>query len=166
MRKNKALAITAGIRGNSNSTGAARYFCSAVEEKNYSTELVDINMLKIAPCSACGECEKNLKCRVKDDAGFLIKKVEKADMVIAAAPVYFTGVPSPLKAFIDRNQVKWQEYKKSRGGKNKKSKKGVIILTAGEGKPGYFKPAESEIKSFFAVNNIKTGAVLRFSGMD
>ncbi len=166
MKKNKAVAITAGTRKNSNSAAAARYFCSAAEEKNYSAEAVNVNNLEIAPCSACGACGKKLKCKIRDDAGFLMKKVEGADIVIVASPIYFTGVPSPLKAFIDRNQVKWRGYKKNRGKKKKKGKKGVVILTAGEEKPGYFKPAESEIKSFFAVNNIKTTAVLRFGGMD
>jgi multimeric flavodoxin WrbA len=100
-----------------------------------------------------------------DDADALIKQVEKADVVIVASPVYFTGVPGPLKTFIDRNQVQW--YKANKNHKSQiTKKKGIIILTEGDVKDKYFRPAESEIRSFFAVNNIKTVAVLKFKDMD
>lgn len=136
----------------------------------------DVNLMKIRPCAACGSCAQKFTCVYDDDAAGLIKKTERAGVVIVAAPVYFTGVPGPLKVFIDRNQVKWEERQgeerlarrsfsevgKTEGG----GKKGIIILTAGHKKARYFRPAESEIRSFFAVNGIRTVLVIRLGGMD
>lgn len=131
------------------------------QSQKLKARVVNINRLKFQPCNACDKCKDNFKCVINDDASGLISKVEAADVVVVASPIYFTGVPGPLKNFIDRNQVQW--YKKTAGMKNKK---GIIILTEGTHKDRYFKPAESEIRAFFAVNHIKTVAVLKFKGMD
>ncbi|MEI7542832.1 MAG: flavodoxin family protein [bacterium] len=157
MQKTNILVISASPRSGSNSALAATYLISKV---NQIVEMVAINNLKIQPCNACDKCKVTLKCVFNDEADTLIESVEKADIVIVATPIYFTGVPGALKNFIDRNQVQW--YKKIKDG----NKKGIIILTQGDVKDKYFKPAESEIRSFFAVNNIKTVAVLKFKDMD
>ena len=154
MRKNKILVITASPRAGSNSTLAAKFLAA-----NTKAQFFDINKLQFKACNACDKCRDNLKCVFNDDADLLIKKTEKADIVIVASPVYFTGVPGVLKMFFDRNQVQW--YKRGL-----KKKKGIIILTEGDVKDKYFKPALTEIKSFFAVNNIKTVLVLKFKDMD
>ena len=162
MRKYKTLVINASPRSGSNSALAAEVLAQSPKLK---AQVVNINRLKIQPCNACDKCRDNLKCVFNDDADALIKKVEKADVVIVASPVYFTGVPGPFKIFIDRNQVQW--YKANGNHKSQiTKKKGIIILTEGDVKDKYFKPAESEIRSFFAVNNIKTVAVLKFKDMD
>jgi multimeric flavodoxin WrbA len=96
----------------------------------------------------------------------LISLVDAADVVIAASPVYFTGVPGPLKIFIDRNQVVWERFKSGIRNPESGQKYGIIILTAGHKDAKYFKPAESEIRAFFAVNKIKAGLVLRLGNMD
>lgn len=164
MRKYKTLVINASPRSGSNSSLAAEVLA---QSPKLIAQVVNINRLKIQPCNACDKCRDNLKCVFNDDADALIKKVEKADVVIVASPIYFTGVPGPLKTFIDRNQVQWY---KANGPKPKaqspSKKKGIIILTEGDVKDKYFKPAESEIRSFFAVNSIKTVAVLKFKDMD
>jgi multimeric flavodoxin WrbA len=174
MPKNNCLIISASPRAGSNSALAADFLASMINPKpNISNK--NINKLRFKACNACDKCRDSLKCVFNDDADMLIKKIGKADIVIVASPVYFTGVPGPLKTFIDRNQVQW--YIRLRQGSgvraaitNPKSqipkKKGIIILTQGTKKDKYFRPAESEIRSFFAVNNIKTAAVLKFKGMD
>jgi|ERR1035437_495246 multimeric flavodoxin WrbA len=164
MQKNNVLVITASPRTGGNSALAAGYLTSIISPKSQISN-VNINKLQFKACNACDKCRDNLKCVFKDDAAALIKKAERSDIVIIASPVYFTGVPGPLKTFIDRNQVQW--YKRyAKPAKSPKKKRGIIILTEGTNKDKYFKPAESEIRSFFAVNNIKTAVVLKFKGMD
>ena len=154
------LIITASPRKNSNSTAASLYLAKLTGLKY---EIVDINRLKIHPCIACDKCAPSGKCVYHDDGEMLIKKVKKADMILAASPVYFTGVPAPLKAFIDRNQAVWNS---SYAKKTKNKKPRIIILTEGHKKSKYFIGAESEIRSLFAVNNIKTTAVIKIKSMD
>ncbi len=161
-KQNEALVLLASPRRNSNSTAAALAAAAVIAKK---IKPVNVNDVPIKPCSACGSCAKIMKCRDRDGAAALIRLVERADTVIAASPVYFTGVPAPFKAFIDKNQPQWEKYRKRPAGK-KKMKTGIIVLTAGCGKKKYFAPAESEIRSFFAVNGIKTRLVIRLGRMD
>jgi len=93
-----------------------------------------------------------------------LNHTEKAKIIIVASPVYFTGVPGQFKIYIDRNQQQWERYK--RGLFRKTEKIGYIILTAGKNNRIYFKPAESEILSFFVVNGIKCKKIFRFGKMD
>jgi multimeric flavodoxin WrbA len=162
MKKNRILVIFASPR-KGNSTYAAKKFAKSLKGKK---TYVDINRLEIKPCKACEKCAEKISCVYDDDAAALIRQVEAADVVIAGSPVYFTGVPGPLKIFIDRNQVKWEESQSGIRNPESGIKTGIIILTAGHKKAKYFRPAESEIRSFFAVNNIKTKLVLKFGGMD
>jgi len=174
MTKSRILVILSSPR-KGNSTYAAKKFAKSLKGKK---TYIDINRLDIKPCKACNKCADNFTCVYKDDAPALIKQAGEADFVIVAAPVYFTGVPAPLKAFIDRNQSQWEKYMgpesrvQSPEGKtqptthNPQPKTGIIILTAGHNKAKYFRPAESEIQSFFAVNNIKTRLVMKFGKMD
>ena len=156
------LIITASPRKNSNSTAAAAFLAGFTGEK-YG--MIDVNRLKIHPCNACGKCSISGDCVFHDDGAILLEKIKKERVIIVASPIYFTGVPAPLKAFIDRGQAVWSLYHAGKTGKTKK-KVGIIILTEGHTKPKYFKPAESEIRAFFAVNSIKTAAIVRITGMD
>jgi len=157
----EALVITASPRKKSNSAKIAEELVKILKVKN--SETVNINSLKIRPCTACGSCASSFKCIYTDDAPRLISKIKKAKVIIIASPVYFCGVPAPLKAFIDRNQPEWERH-------NRKAsvvkKTGIIILTAGGNEKKYFLPAKREIASMFAVNNIKTFKVLTFGNMD
>jgi multimeric flavodoxin WrbA len=173
MKKNSILVILSSPR-KGNSTYAAKKFAKSLKGKKI---FADINILDIHPCTACGKCTEKFTCVYDDDAAALIKQAEEAGLVIVAAPVYFTGVPAPLKAFIDRNQVQWEKYRGSgfrvqvpnkpeTRNLKPEPKTGVIILTAGHNKAKYFRPAESEIRSFFAVNNIKTELVMKIGNMD
>jgi len=167
MGKIKAVLITASRRKKSNSKILAYYFLKALSKNNdYSVTHIDITSKKIKQCIACKRCAKTFRCFQRDDAQKIIDKIEKASVVIVASPVYFCGVPGPLKMFIDRNQPQWEKNNRQLPIANRQLKAGVIILTAGDDKPEYFRAAEQEIKSFFAVNRIKTAGVLKAGGMD
>jgi arsenate reductase (thioredoxin) len=62
----------------------------------------------IAACKGCGACEKKGVC-VSDDvmARSIYPLLRRADVVVAASPVYFYGVTAQLKNLIDRCQTLW-----------------------------------------------------------
>jgi multimeric flavodoxin WrbA len=155
------LVIHASPRKKSNSGKIAGILLKLLNVKN--AEITDINSLKIKPCTACGRCAKTFRCVFHDDADALISKIKKAKVVIITSPVYFCGVPAPLKAFIDRNQPQWERHNKK---KTAVKTKGIIILTAGSGKKKYFLPAKRELASMFAVNGIKAPFVMTSGNMD
>jgi multimeric flavodoxin WrbA len=161
MKKNDVLIILSSPRKKSNSAFAA---IKLSKKLNATASVININEFNIKPCRACFNCSKNYKCCIKDDFEKIMNFVNEAKIIIVASPVYFTGVPGQFKNFIDRNQQQWEKYRK--GFLKKHPKTGYIILTAGAYKRKYFKPAESEIKSFFAVNNVKCQNIFRFGNMD
>ena len=57
----------------------------------------------IAHCNACDTCNRNGgQCIVEDDFQDLVDLWIDADAVIYSAPVYHMGLPSQLRAFMDR----------------------------------------------------------------
>jgi multimeric flavodoxin WrbA len=154
------LVINASQRINSNSTAASKYLSGLLQN---TVETVNINSLDIKPCRACAKCKKAPDCFIKDDAPGLIKKVQNAKIVVIATPIYFTGVPAPFKAFIDRNQIVWEQFK---NGKRHKGQQGVIILSGGRNERRDFLPAKREINSFLIVNGIKLVSLVMLGNMD
>ncbi len=158
-KRNDAILITSSPRKNSNSTYMGKIFA---ESLFYNYEFIDINKCKINNCNGCNRCKNSFKCVFDDDAGKIIKMIENSEFIVLTAPIYFTGVPAKLKSFIDRNQVQWYKNKN----RIKKDRKGIIILTADLKDKKNFMAAESEIKSFFAVNKIKTIAAIKLSSKE
>ena len=64
-------------------------------------EMVFLGELDIKPCTACGAC-KTGKCPIQDDMQGLYPKLERADGILVASPVYFGTVSAQTKAFFDR----------------------------------------------------------------
>lgn len=88
--------------------------------------LVALNRCRMLPCLACDQCSEE-DCVIKDDFETIMDEVKQADLVIFATPVYFNGVSSIMKTFIDRAQ---QYYAKpdSFSGKDRDV---ILIATAG-----------------------------------
>lgn len=72
--------------------------------KNNTVETVSVADYKVNPCVGCNSCftREGNYCFQKDDMAEIYKKLEIADMVVIASPVYFYGISAELKAIIDR----------------------------------------------------------------
>lgn len=66
------------------------------------TELICLGDLEIGYCRGCKACYQTGKCVVKDDMQALMDKLQKADVLVMAAPSYWADVPGICKSFIDR----------------------------------------------------------------
>ena len=84
----------------------------------------------IRPCTACGICRDKFLCPIDDDMKRIYPLIQQADVISISTPLYFSSIPSPLKALIDRCQVFW-ERNKSAGAVLNPRKQGVLICTAG-----------------------------------
>ncbi len=76
---------------------SAKFASEEIEVEYYS-----IRGKKIGGCVMCQSCEKDGQCIIKDDYHELLKKWIEADVILYSVPVYHMGIPSQLKAFIDR----------------------------------------------------------------
>lgn len=85
-------------------------------EKSGEHEIKIINVIekKIAPCRGCFGCWqiKNKHCVINDDQNEILDLYPEANLIIWSFPLYCYGMPSHLKALLDRtiplNQMKME----------------------------------------------------------
>jgi multimeric flavodoxin WrbA len=92
----------------------------------------------VNPCLACEGCnEDEVGCSVGGDGWHQLEDaLRSADVLLIASPVYFMGLPAPVKAIVDRLQALW--WYRERGGKVATNegpfrRGGLILVAAGEG---------------------------------
>lgn len=119
-------------------------FIGAAREKGRSREMLDIFLqdlkgeveiidayrTSVAPCKDCRYCWKKRGCSIKDGMQEIYRKVDEADNIVLAAPMYFHTVPGPMKVMLDRFQVYWASHvRKDRP--DQYIKKGVVLMVGG-----------------------------------
>ncbi|OGP54570.1 MAG: FMN reductase [Deltaproteobacteria bacterium RBG_13_52_11b] len=76
-----------------------------LRKEGIETEYVHIGGKGLRGCTACFKCKENKdkKCALPDDGlnGY-IEKMERAQGIILASPVYFSNITAEMTAFIDR----------------------------------------------------------------
>ncbi len=73
-------------------------------EGKHHIEMVNISKSKIDHCLGCFVCWTKTpgKCMIKDDMESFIEQYIKADLIVWSFPLYYFGMPSKIKAFLDR----------------------------------------------------------------
>lgn len=68
-------------------------------------DIVDISAAHIEHCKGCFGCWTATpgQCVIHDDMDILLPKIIEADVIIWSFPLYYYGIPSKLKAMLDRN---------------------------------------------------------------
>jgi multimeric flavodoxin WrbA len=81
----------------------------SISDEDFSSEIVILSQTDIKECQHCNFCLSKQKpgkyCAIKDDAQTVFEKVEQADIIILASPVYFMRTSAKMAAFIDRLRV-------------------------------------------------------------
>ena len=69
-----------------------------------TVDTLSVGALDIKPCRGCFSCWSKTpgKCCIHDDMQEVIEKILWADIVIWSFPLYYFGLPGPLKNLIDR----------------------------------------------------------------
>lgn len=70
----------------------------------HNITVIDVIKKKIAPCKGCFGCWKiqNGRCVINDDQNEILELYPKMDLIIWSFPLYCYGMPSHLKAVLDR----------------------------------------------------------------
>ncbi|MCQ4897443.1 MULTISPECIES: flavodoxin family protein [Anaerotruncus] len=139
MKKN-ILVLVGSPRPKGNSQVLAEAFAVAAREKGHETEVLRVSGMKIAGCQACERCWKKdgLPCVQQDDMQKLFPKLNVADMIVFAAPIYYFGFPAQLKAVIDRFYPLCHGDDKRRAFADKES---ALILCGASEEEDDFEPA-------------------------
>lgn len=68
---------------------------------------LEVGKLTYGGCIECNDCFETGECTIVDDMALVYDAIEAADRIIVASPIFFMGIPSQLKAIIDRCQQYW-----------------------------------------------------------
>lgn len=123
MSKN-VLILSGSPRKGGNSDLLCDEFLRGALEAGNTAEKVFIRSKKIAPCAACYFCQSHGgECAIKDDMTEVLDKMQAADVIVMASPVYFYSIDAQMKAVIDRCLARWT---------NLPNKEFYFIMTAAE----------------------------------
>lgn len=93
-------------------------------------EIIDCYRTSVAPCKDCRFCWHKKGCSIKDDMQEIYKKIDEADNIVMASPMYFHTVTGPMKVMIDRMQIYWASHVR-KDKPEQPIKKGGIIMVGG-----------------------------------
>lgn len=87
----------------------------------------------ISACIACNACQESLdtRCVIQDDMVNIYPKIEAADVLVFATPIYWWNISAQLKLLIDRMYALLKDDDIS----NFKGKKVVLLMTYAGSRP-------------------------------
>ena len=102
-----------GISGSPVTDGNLDTFLASIMEmaveKGMEAETVSLSKIEIKNCIHCNFCLVKQKpgkyCSLEDDAQPIFEKMEDADIIVLASPVYFMRTSGMMATFIDRLRV-------------------------------------------------------------
>jgi multimeric flavodoxin WrbA len=100
----KILILQASPRANGNTAWMAEEYKKAAEAAGHEVTLVNVSRKKIAGCLACEYChgKGNGRCIQDDDMQAIYPRLEEAEMVLLASPVYSWSFSGQMQSCITR----------------------------------------------------------------
>lgn len=103
-----ALGLQGSPRKKGNTDVLLSLFMESLAAMGIETHVVQVCRQHIEPCKELTVCETKGICPIDDDMGRdIYPLLRRADIIVAASPVFFYGVTAQLKALIDRCQTLW-----------------------------------------------------------
>ncbi|HLO60184.1 MAG TPA: flavodoxin family protein [Bacteroidales bacterium] len=100
--KKSIVVISSSPRKGGNSDLLCDQFISGAVDSGHNAEKIVLNDKNINYCTGCGYCLKKEGCSQKDDMTDILEKLETADVIVMATPVYFYSMCGRMKTLIDR----------------------------------------------------------------
>lgn len=120
----KVLVLSGSPRKGGNSDLLCDEFVKGAAESGNKVEKIFIRSKKIGYCNACYYCRDNGEtCAIRDDMAEILDKIQMADVIVMASPVYFYSIDAQMKALIDRCVARWTQIE---------NKEFYYIMTAAE----------------------------------
>jgi len=120
----KVLGIYGSPRIGGNSHILMDEVLKGVKSAGADVETVLSSILVISGCRECGGCDNTGRCVVNDEMQQVYPKLREADVIILSSPVFFYGLPSQLKAIIDRGQAEWNRRRLTKDPEERKEYNG------------------------------------------
>jgi multimeric flavodoxin WrbA len=130
--------------------------------------LFSVATLNVHGCIGCNVCKDDFTCIYQDDQNLVREALESADAALIISPIYFAGVPSQLKAVLDRLQpYYWKRQEYLDGHDRLPDKRPFYLALVGEGGDPYgAEPAVPSLTSALALVDFKLARMHAFIAED
>ena len=162
-----------GLQGSPRKGGNTDTLLAAFLEKaaraGASVDTVQVARVGIVPCKGCGFCEKHGTCVIADDpmSTEIFGRLRRADLVVAASPVFFYGVTAQLKGLIDRCQTLWsRKYVFKLKDPLANTRKGLLLSVAASRGRQLFDGIQLTTKYFFDAIDARFEHSLTYRGVE
>ncbi len=98
----KIAGISGSPRKNENSEQLINTALNIAEDRNFEVDRIFLSEQTVSPCTACYACSGAKRCAIEDDMIRIYPRLESADAILVASPVYFGCMTAQLKALFDR----------------------------------------------------------------
>lgn len=148
MQDVRMVVIHAGPRQEGSADRMAQCFLNSFDDRcRMCVEHIRVFEKSILPCTSCFSCESSGVCVIQDDMQQYYDRLDSADIIVVASPIFFHGVPSSFKAFIDRCQPFYvRKYCLKR---QMKKKTGVFLACCDNEMGSPFAGAEQTIRAWY-----------------
>ena len=143
MKEIRVLLLNGSPRANGNTALALREMEKVFAQNGVQTETVLLGNQAIRGCTACGACAKLGRCVFDDAVNELAPKLEAADGLVVASPVYYASANATLVAFLDRLFYST--------GFDKRMKVGASVVVA---RRGGCSATFDELNKYFTINGM------------
>ena len=100
---NKTVVIlSTSPRRNSNSEALAEAFARGAADAGNDVEIIRMREKNMRFCLGCFACQRTGKCVIKDDMAEIVPKMERADVLVFATPIYYYEMSGQMKTLLDR----------------------------------------------------------------
>lgn len=123
----KTLVIMGAARKNGHTSQMVNLL---LENLDGEKEIIDAYRTEIKPCMDCRYCWTKKECVIKDEMQEIYRKLEEADNVILASPMYFHSITGKMKTLVDRFQVYWAGHLR-KDMPEKPLRRGAILMAGG-----------------------------------
>ncbi len=165
--------LVAGLQGSPRKNGNTEYLLDRFLEQAVAfgaeTTKVPVTRKNIKPCFGCNSCMKTGQCVIQDDDMFtdIYALLQRADVIVAATPVFFYGPSAQLKALIDRSQTLWsRKYVLKSPDPLAEARRGYLLSVGATSGKQLFDGIKLTAKYFFDAAGARYSGTLTFRKVD
>ncbi|HVO39480.1 MAG TPA: flavodoxin family protein [Spirochaetia bacterium] len=103
-KRKKVLIVLGSPRARGNSATLGERVAAGVRTAGGNAELIRLHGMDLRPCRACDACQRNkdYRCVQRDGMRDVYHRLQEADALVIASPVYWFTMSAQTKLFMDR----------------------------------------------------------------
>jgi len=110
------------------------------------------SVMNISPCTGCNGCRESGGCVIDDGMQLVYPPLKNAELITISYPIYFTGLPSPLKSLVDRCHALWKRNASLPAAF--RTRRAILFACGGSAYPGMFRPSLTVLKHFLGTLSV------------